>query len=91
MKYKFINEYSIKPYKKGFVVLDNKIYTNPTDEVLLKAGYKELNDKEPKPEYNIETQYLETKYVNTETEITITYEVKEIADIEIPEMIEGGG
>ena len=78
MKYKFINEYSIEPYKKGFVILDNKIYTNPTEEVLLKAGFKDLKDDEAEPEYDTEKQYLEIMYVETETEILQIYEVKDI-------------
>ena len=78
MKYRFINEHTIEPYKKGFVILNNKIYTNPTDEVLLKAGFKDLDESKPEPEYNPETQYLETKYIETETEILQIYEVKDI-------------
>ena len=78
MKYKFINEYSIEPYKKGFVILDNKIYTNPTEEVLLKAGFKDLKEPEVVPEYDTEKQYLEIMYVETETEILQIYEVKDI-------------
>ena len=76
MKYKFINEYSIKPYKKGFVVLNNKIYTNPTDEVLYKAGYKDLIVAE-QPEFNPDTHYLQIKYTDGEV-ITQDWEVLEI-------------
>ena len=80
-KYKFIDEHTIEPYRKGFVILNNKIYTNPTDEILLKAGFKDLKDNEDEPEYNIETQYLETKYIETETEILPIYKVKDIEAI----------
>ena len=76
MKYKFIDEHTIKPYKKGFVVLDNKIYTNPTDEIIAKAGYKELVVQE-EPEYDAETQYITPKYTDGDV-ITQYWEVKEI-------------
>ena len=32
MKYKFIDEHTIQPYKKGFIVLDNKIYTTNNNQ-----------------------------------------------------------
>lgn len=64
--------------------------SNPTKEQYEYFGYKPKTYREEEtPEYDIETQYIETKYVETETEIIKTYEVKEIADIELPEMIEG--
>lgn len=80
MKYKFINEHEIKPYKNGFIILDNKIYTNPKEETLLKAGYKELVI-EDEPEYDMETQYVEPKYIDGDDVITQSWEIK---DIEIP-------
>ena len=40
--YKFINENEIKKYKGGFVIVNNRIYTNPTEEKIREAGYKEL-------------------------------------------------
>ena len=76
MKYKFINEHEIKPYKNGFIILDNKIYTNPKEETLLKAGYKELVI-EDEPEYNPETQYIVPVYTETDTEIMQSWEIKE--------------
>ena len=82
MLYKFINENQIKPYKGGFVVLDNKIYTNPKEETLKKAGYKKLAEVE-KPEYDEQTQYLKTTYKDGEV-ITTVYEV---CDIVVPETI----
>ena len=88
MKYKFINEYTIEPYKKGFVILDNKIYTNPTEEVLLKAGFKDLKDDEAEPEYNPETQYLEIMYVEKDNEIVKIYKVKDIETVEENEILE---
>ena len=74
--YKFISETEIKKYKGGFVVVDNRIYTNPTEETVRKAGYKEFA-KGIVPEYNPETEYLETKYADGDT-ITSVYTVKQI-------------
>ena len=79
--YKFISETEIKKYKGGFVVVDNRIYTNPKEETVRLAGYKELKDA-PIPEYNPETEYLETTYVDNEDFITVVYTVKQIEVIE---------
>ena len=76
MKFKFIDEHTIKPYKKGFVVLENKIYTNPTEEVVEKAGYKELIIQE-EPEYDMNTQYLVPVYSDGDV-ITQSWEIKEM-------------
>ena len=79
MLYKFINENQIKRYKGGFVVLDNKIYTNPKEETLAKAGYKPLADVEL-PEYDEQKQYLKTTYKDGDV-ITPVYEVLDIEEI----------
>ena len=79
MLYKFINENQIKPYKGGFVVLDNKIYTNPKEETLAKAGYKSLAEVEL-PEYDKQKQYLKTTYKDGDV-ITPVYEVLDIEEI----------
>lgn len=81
MKYKFIDEHNVKPYKKGFVVLDNKIYTNPTDEIIAKAGYKDMVVQE-EPEYDIDTQYITPYYTDGDV-ITQSWEIKEIVVDEI--------
>lgn len=75
--YKFINENEIQKYKGGFVVIDNRIYTNPTEETVRKAGYKPLVNR-PMPEYNTESEYVETKYVVIEDSIVTVYSVKPI-------------
>ena len=80
MLYKFISENEIKPYKNGFVVIDNRIYTNPTEETVRKAGYKELVESDM-PEYDEQTQYVQTKYVDGDV-ITVVYEVCDIEVIE---------
>lgn len=75
--YKFINENEIQKYKGGFVVLDNRIYTNPTEETIKAAGYKELLEV-PFPEYDEASQYIETKYLENPTTILPMYTVKQI-------------
>lgn len=70
----------LKKFKGGFVVLDNRIYTNPTEDTVRKAGYKDVVCSE-KPAYNEETQYLETVYSENDAVIHEDYKVK---DIEIP-------
>ena len=85
MLYKFISEYEIEPYKGGFVVIDNRIYTNPTEETVRKAGYKELVESEM-PEYDEQTQYVQTKYKDGDV-ITTEYEVCEIEDITLEEKL----
>ena len=79
MKYKFIDEHNVKPFKEGFVVLNGKIYTNPTDEVLKEVNIKDMIVLE-EPEHNVETQYLLPHYTNDEDVITQSWEVKEIEE-----------
>ena len=74
--YKFISETEIKKYKGGFVVLDNRIYTNPTEETVRKAGYKDLADS-PVPEINPNVEYIERTYTDGE-KITAVYTVKKL-------------
>ena len=54
------------------------IVTSPTDEMLkFIRGYKDVTEAEP-PEYDPETQYLDMTYSETDTGITVSYEVKEM-------------
>lgn len=71
---------TLKKFKGGFVVLDNRIYTNPTEEIIRKAGYKDLVYTEPKPEYDEETQYLNEVYTEDDTTIYVGYEVVDIEE-----------
>lgn len=73
--YKFINENKIQKYKGGFVVVDNRIYTNPTEETVKKAGYKELANVAP-PEFNYDNEYLVLTYIDGDI-ITPVYEVRQ--------------
>jgi hypothetical protein len=74
--FKFISETEIQKYKGGFVVIDNRIYTNPTEETVRKAGYKKLIDG-PIPEHNPETEYIETTYTDG-TDIVAVHTIKAI-------------
>lgn len=73
--YKFISETQIKRYKGGFVVTDNRIYTNPKEETIKKAGYKSLAPREI-PEFDVQTQYLTVKYKENDDCIVPEYEIK---------------
>ena len=70
----------LKKFKGGFVVLNNRIYTNPTEDTVRKAGYKDAVFAD-EPEYDEATQYLAEVYTEDDTTIYVRYEVK---DIEIP-------
>ena len=78
--FKFIDENKIEKFKNGFVVLDGRIYTNPTEETLKKVGYKPLVEAEM-PEYDVEKQYLVKKYEDGEDSITERYEVCDIEEV----------
>lgn len=67
----------LKKFKGGFVVLDNRIYTNPTEDTVRKAGYKDVV-YDTMPEYDEETQYLQEVYTEDDTTIYVSYEVKDI-------------
>lgn len=71
----------LKKYNGGFVVLNNRIYTNPTEETVRKAGYKDLVYGDM-PEYDAETQYLNEVYTEDETKIHVGYELKNIEIME---------
>ena len=86
MKYKFINEDKVIPHKKGnFIILNGNIITNPTDEDLKEAKFKDMVVK-PEPEYNPETQYTIPKYADGDV-ITQRWEVRDI-EIEESEVVE---
>ena len=60
--------------------------SNPTKKLYEQFGYNPKTLRvEAEPEYDIETQYLMPVYMETETEIVQTWEIKEVtenADIE---------
>jgi hypothetical protein len=73
----------LKKYNGGFVVIDNMIHTNPSEEIIRQAGYKDLREHE-QPDYDIETQYIESVFEDTEDAILVHWEVKKI---ETPEEV----
>lgn len=75
--YKLINGQLLKKYNGGFVVLENRIYTNPTEEVIKQAGYKPMIVDE-EPIYDSEICYLEKIYEDTEEAILAHWEIREI-------------
>ena len=74
--YKFISNNEVKKYNGGFVVKDNRIYTNPTESTLMSVGYKKLVKGEM-PEYDESSQYIITVYTDNTDSISESYEVKE--------------
>ena len=74
--YKLEND-TLKKYNGGFVVFNNRIYTNPTEEIVRKAGYKDVVYSDM-PEYDIETQCLSLVYEETDGKIKASWEVKEM-------------
>ena len=80
--YKLEND-TLKKFKGGFVVLNNRIYTNPTEKTARKVGYKNAVFAD-KPEYDEATQYLKPVYTEDDTTYYVSYEVADI-----PEMEEG--
>ena len=78
--YKFINENRIEAFKGDFIVVNNRIYTNPKEEHIRMAGYKELVPSEM-PTYDEETQYVATKYKDGD-KIAVEYTVEDIPEVE---------
>ena len=64
-------------FNGGFVVFNNRIYTNPTEELVRQVGYKDLI-YDAQPEYNAETHYLEQEIEEKETEIVVHWKVCEL-------------
>ena len=90
--YKLINEYRVEPSpKNGFIEVEGKIvgisnlpkYLKENPDVAAANGYYGLVDSDY-PEYDVETQYVEQKYVIEDNSIKIQYEVN---DIVMPEVI----
>lgn len=71
--YKFINERTVEKYYGGFVVIDNTIYTNPTEETLALAGFKCMECDEM-PEVDEAREYLNVTYTDGDV-ITAHYTV----------------
>lgn len=81
--YKFINKYKVeKADKTKILEYDNKQVINPRDEDFEKAGYKHLEIEE-EPNFNIETEYLQTYYLEENDKIIQKWEVKKIEESEV--------
>lgn len=81
--YKFINKYKVeKADKTKILEYDNKQVINPRDEDFLKAGYKELIETE-ETSYNLDTEYLQTYYLEENDKIIQKWEVKKIEESEV--------
>lgn len=78
MLYKLENGYP-KPFRGKYIRMDGKIYANPTEEQIRKAGYKELvkNDMPEKEGY-----YYTDTYDDTGDEIIQSWEGHEIREEE---------
>lgn len=74
--YKFINETTVKKYRGGFVMIDGRIYVNPSENTIKRAGYKQLVGEECK--YDITTEYPEITYTDGENEIIKNVTIKKI-------------
>lgn len=68
---------TLKKFKGGFVVYNNRIYTNPNEETVRKAGYKNVVYGDM-PEYDSESQYLSPVYTEDNATIYENYEVTDI-------------
>ena len=79
--YKFINEYRIEEYTKPYVYVDGLQISYPSAEVLLMAGIKPLVEEDA-PEFDENTQYIESYYEDGETQITKKWRICDIEVIE---------
>ena len=80
--YYFIDTNNIREYNNEELkyALDSsviKMIANPSNEQLVAFGFKPLVEEDI-PEYDPETQYLVTSYIDGEQYITKHYEVKDI-------------
>lgn len=75
-----------------FVIHDDKITTNPSEDLLKSLGYKEFVEKDT-PEYDTNEQYLEEKITEYDDKIVKSYDIKQLEveiDGEVPEVIPKG-
>ena len=81
--YKFINKYKVEKADKSKILeYNNKQVINPRDENFIEAGYKELIETE-EPSYNLDTEYLQTYYLEENDKIIQKWEVKKIEESEV--------
>lgn len=73
--YKLINDNSIEMLKNNALILDGRVYTNPSQERLKAHGYKPLLS-EDEPEYDKENEFLERIYTQTEDSIIESFIIR---------------
>ena len=78
--YKFIDEHTIKRYVGEYIHYNGKIYTNPSEEILKAAGYKELEEISELPYYNPSNQVIERRYNGEGSKIKTIFIIKERTD-----------
>jgi len=76
--YKYINSNRIEKFNADFIVLNERIKTNPTEADIKAIGYKAVVE-DAMPEYDEQTQYVEAYYTDGDT-ITKKYRVVAIPD-----------
>lgn len=83
MLVKYINETTVIYANYDRILeYDNKQVINPRNEDFLKAKYKELIETE-EPSYNLDTEYLQTYYLEENDKIIQKWEVKKIEESEV--------
>lgn len=82
--YKFISETEVEKYNGGFVITedDHRLYTNPTEEIIRQAGYKEMVEAETL-DFDPEKEYLSVTYQDGDVITQI------VTVCQIPEIVEG--
>lgn len=84
--YKIINKYKIeKANKEKILKYNDKQIINPKDENFIEADYRPLEIEE-EPTYNIETEYLQSYYVEQENKIIQKWEIMKIEEEDYDEI-----
>lgn len=82
MLVKYIDKNNVEyANNKQILKYKDKQVINPRDEDFIEAGYKELIETE-EPSYNLDTEYLQTYYLEENDKIIQKWEVKEIEEVE---------
>lgn len=87
MLVKYINENNVK-YANSRIILKYKYkqIINPKDDNFIEAGYK-LLEIEEEPAYNVETEYLQSYYVEQEDKVIKKWKIVEIKKEDIVESL----
>ena len=78
-----VQKYNGEILKRSINDITVKVISNPTEEDLKEFGYMEFVPNEEIPEYDPETQIVETKYEIRDGKI---HQIFEIIDINSPEL-----